>query len=153
MGNLKWLGEIGVDTGSLIIMDPCYLESLKLDGLKPSTYYLDAASGKKFYCKVHGSSEPDAVSFQRFDTPLKDGETPNEKIRSGKWVPRNDRISEFSLSGIYNQINKFGWGVIQKLGAGSLFATSTFFGDGTARIYAEIDRKSKRPKRLVIDLP
>jgi hypothetical protein len=167
MSDLKFIGEVGVDSGQLMICDPCYIDS-EWEGdsdnpVVPFTFYKDYETGKCYACSItacdHGDlvEKYDVTVFKFWDKPLADydGKTPNE-VRS-RWSEHTVEASvvrEFSYPGVCNlTLSSDGFGQLyyRKGHAGVAVASSTNYGDGTYPVYAVVDAEG-RPTHLVVNL-
>jgi len=126
----KWelVGNIGIDSGQVIIVDPCYLNNwIGID--KKLTHTRGIRKGNKSY-----QWEKD---FTNFDEPLKSesGKTPNGLVEEGweKWE-KNPDLGKFSWNGICQLTMKNGFGQLENLAVGS----RTGWGDGYYPVYAYV---------------
>ena len=137
--NGKWtrVGNVGVDSGQVIIVDPCYLSDWKDDSYDDIR---GIRKGNKTY-----SYRKDFVTFEE---PLKkeNNKTPNELVKEG-WEYFNDypKSGEFSYNGICQLTLSKNYGQLDSLAVGS----STGWGDGYYPVYAYVI--NGRVMRLVVD--
>ena len=147
MYEMEEIGSVAVDSGQLMVTDPCYIDSewIKED-FEDMRLYKDVST-KKFF--QYGKD------FQNFQEVLSEyGKTVNELVAEGVLVKINVG-GEFNYS--YNGASKAvlsenGYGNLKfKLGhEGAGFAFNTLYGDGDYPIYGEkIDGKLVR---VMIDL-
>lgn len=97
------VGEVGVDSGKVMVCDPCYVDSLwKLDTSPRAPMYAHKESGKVYYCVCHGDSPQEgAVEFDNFQTIIPDyGKCMNDLVGSGVFARVESQPSgEFSYRG------------------------------------------------------
>ena len=129
------LGEVGVDSGQLLITDPCYIDSeWQEEPLEDVRACQDTETGNLVYF---------GKDFRRFDEVIPSlGETMNALIASGRFVERKQEVPTvfpYSYNGACKATLSKGHGelVYQKghPGAGVVFGTA--FGDGIYPIYGE----------------
>jgi hypothetical protein len=100
--NFELIGEVGVDSGQLMVCDPCYIGSewgKSEEMIAPLFQHVD---GCTFYCTLHGTSpDPDARPFHNFeDEILPHGKTMNQMIQAGEAREvRTKPSGEFSYVG------------------------------------------------------
>lgn len=105
----KLIGHVSVDSGSLLITDPCYLSHFQLEGNEDySSYWKDKETRKIWAFKFHCSDNhlPEVNFFPgSFADPIPelDNKCPNDLIREGRWRkytrPNPDGMFEYSQSG------------------------------------------------------
>jgi hypothetical protein len=129
------LGEVGVDSGQLLITDPCYIDSeWQEEPFEDVRAFQDAETGNLVYF---------GKDFRRFDEVIPSlGETMTALIGSGRFVERKQEVPTvfpYSYNGACKATLSKGHGelVYQKgqPGAGVVFGTA--FGDGVYPIYGE----------------
>ena len=141
------LGKVGVDSGQLLICDPCYID----DGWKKEDFSPD----DKLYDTELKKEIPSLRNRGiRYDEIYRDGMTYNEAISKGilKEIP-SERTGEFSYDGCCKEtINDFGG----ELGDGDGVAFSSGFGDGCYNVWGYIKDYGKsggeRVCKVVIEL-
>ncbi|MCG9625234.1 hypothetical protein L1D34_10310 [Vibrio mediterranei] len=141
------LGEVGVDSGSLMITDPCYIDLCwKKEGFVPQNKFKDVSNGRVY--QIYRE-------FMRYDETLEGyDKTINELIKDGVWEPIEEhRPMSYSHSGAaHATLTNEGYGALPfddgKLGAG--FAIKTVHGDGFYQIIGE--RYKGDIVRIYIDL-
>ena len=162
------VGYVGVDSGQVMICDPCYIDSEWKhpedddEPCVPPEIWRDKKTGKTYAYKgfrfLQNGIEVD-VPFENWNVKLKDynGKTPNEVRMSGVWekaeVPEEfDHSGEFSYRGCCAETLSEGFGQLNhKLGhPGAGIASRTNFGDGEYPVYAELDRDGC-PTKLTIE--
>lgn len=131
-----YMGSVGVDSGQLLITDPCYIDSEWLD--EP---YEDP--------RVYKDSETNALvrwgaDFTRFDETLEPyGKSPSELIELGRWVqvppPQLPDTFAYSYNAACQATTTKGFGeLVYRLGhpgAGVVFGSG--WGDGVYPVYGE----------------
>jgi hypothetical protein len=130
------LGVVGVDSGQLLITDPCYIDSEWLDEpFQDDRVYRDAQTG----ATVRWGKD-----FVRFDEPLDPyGETSSALIESGRLIqrppPPTPETFNYSYNGACQATMAAGHGeLVYRAGnAGAGVAFSTAYGDGFYPIYGE----------------
>ena len=131
----KLIGVVGVDSGQLMICDPCYIDSeWQEKEFKDIRRYQDADGAVYEYRK----------DFAHYEDVLPTGKTPSQHIADGDWssvpVPERDDIKgEFSYPGVCET-------TLQEPNAGQLYfrmghegagvAFESGFGDGVYGVYA-----------------
>lgn len=160
------VGVVGVDSGQVIICDPCYIESEwrkadKDESVVPPRIYRDKQTGRTYCCRFDniGVNAVDVV-FDNFECQLADykGKTPNQCNAEGLWErvpqdPKSDKSGEFSYPGVcHTTLGPKQFGQLRYIHghAGAGVASSTNLGDGCYPVFAELDSEG-RPKRLIID--
>jgi hypothetical protein len=130
------MGNVGVDSGQLMITDPCYIDS----EWQEEEYQSD---------RVYKDSQSGAVikwgdDFMRFDEPLVGySETPEHLIASGRLVqlpkPPTPEIFKYSYNGACQATQSVGHGeMAYRLGhPGAGVAFHTAWGDGVYTVYGE----------------
>ena len=146
-----YFGEVGVDSGQLMVCDPHYIENRweKESDSEESSVIAKGwqhKDGTVLYCELHGSAPtPDAVGFHNFDQliPMY-RQTVNQMNASGdtKEMPR-DRLNEgkFSYAGCCDatvEDPNFGQMNFHNGISGAGVAFSSGFGDGLYDVYGKI---------------
>lgn len=130
------LGNVGVDSGQLMITDPCYIDSeWQHEPFQDDRVYRDTQSG----ALVRWGED-----FQRFDEPLEGyGETPSDLIAAGRLAqlpkPVTPATFNYSYNGACQATLSAGHGelVYRRGHPGAGVALSTAAGDGVYTIYGE----------------
>jgi len=143
------IGEVGVDSGQVMICDPCYIDSeWKDDKGEDIRRYRDTATGKIYQFQK---------DFENFESEMADydGETPNSLRERKVWerIP-NDEIGEFSYAGCSSRtLGKRGFGQLNyKMGhAGAGVVSRTHGGDGTYPVFAHFKEGETSPHKLTIE--
>ena len=156
MSRLKKVGVVGVDSGQVMICDPCYIENeWQGDGdgsITPPEVWEDKETSKRYahgmlvspaICKIMGV---DTV-FDNWESKLDDydGKTPNQ-VRKDHWtlvdVPEDlNRSGEFSYAGVcHTTLRGDGFGQLKyKMGHdGAGIASRTLIGDGCYPVFARV---------------
>lgn len=131
----KFIGEVGVDSGQLLLCDPCYIDSQwKAEQFQDIRIYQHNTTGVKLQYRV---------DFERFDTPIpsQGGKDMNYLLSTGEWTQIDAPDAEHNFS--YNACCK---ATLSEEGSGQLnyemghpgvgVAFSTAFGDGVYPVYA-----------------
>ena len=133
---IEEMGMVAVDSGQLMISDPCYIDSEWEDQeFEDIRLYRDTKTDEIYQFKKH---------FQHYDEKIEGfTETVNELIQSGRFeaieIDNTDKIS-FSYAGAcYATMNEDGYGSLPfRLGhEGAGLAVRTALGDGMYPVYAE----------------
>ena len=165
MSKQKQIGVVGVDSGQLMVCDPCYLEhqwNPKVD-YPPRDVYEDQETHKRWQFVV-GEELPTAGATPfpgRYDTPIAecDYQTPNDLIKSGQWrkVAIDDpRIGEYSYYGACKatQSKESAGQLHYTLGhAGAGVAFSSGYGDGVYPVIAHYNDEDRIIKVEIIMEP
>jgi hypothetical protein len=136
--NIVHIGSIGVDTGQLIICDPCYIDSeWEKEDFKDIRIYKNSNTGNTLQYRV---------DFENFATPIPeyDNKTMNELISTGEWEQAYVYDVEHGFS--YNACaqttsTEKGYGELNyKHGhSGVAVALATTIGDGYFPVYGKYD--------------
>lgn len=129
------IGYVGVDSGQLLITDPCYIGSLwKNKDFQDIRIYTDKETGKTYQYKK---------DFEKFQDKIIDGKTVNELIEEGRLIKKERKPSgEYSYDGACQATieSKDGGGQLHypmgHVGAG--VAVGGFGGDGQYPVYATL---------------
>jgi hypothetical protein len=141
------IGVVGVDSGQLLICDPCYIDSEwkdeddQTDTKAPGYRHTD---GTVLYCGLHGIAPTfDAIRFGQFDDVIpKYGRSANDLREAGDIVemdPIREAKGEFSYSGCCDAtLSEAHLGQLNfKIGhEGAGVVVSSGFGDGVYPVYA-----------------
>ncbi len=141
MSEWKLAGQVGVDSGQLMIVDPCYLSAYKdtefvdirlFKHVITGKYYAYATLEAKEYCR---NKEIPCEFFENFERILSCGWKPNEYIAANKWEEVSiDHGDEFSYNTVSHTTIKERYGTIQN---GLAFAFRSGFGDGCYDVYVK----------------
>ncbi len=130
------IGVVGVDSGQLMVCDPCYIESEWKKTKKPMMFddmLKVVATGKEI-------PSPRKLKGKTFDSEYKDGMTYNEAIAKGilEEVPEKE-TGEFSYEGCSKATINKGFGQLNfnmgHAGAGVVFNSG--WGDGCYDVFAK----------------
>lgn len=173
------LGEVGVDSGQLVLCDPCYIESEFKQETTNATcsnheIYKHKKTGKLYQFCYHNMpsmnmkpSRPDIIPFpgSYADVIAELKKCPNDLIESGDFVKTDIDPSahipngEFSYEGISKVTRKskdHGGQLNFKLGhAGAAVAFCSGLGDGLYEVFAEIvnaGQWGERVKKVWVEL-
>ena len=137
MEGLEKVGHIWVDSGQVLIVDPCYLTDWENDDL---VQIRGIRKGDKDY--RYGKD------FQSYDDPLKEegDRTPNELVRQGwEFYSEYPKSGEFSYSGICHLTSEKNYGQLDHGAVGS----STGWGDGIYPVYAKVNSDGRVEKLII----
>ena len=145
----KLIGHIGVDSGQILIVDPCYLNEWKDNEFNYRTGIRNRNTGIEISCwdKIEGVE--DKINWGTA-LPQYDGKCMNDLVKDEKNWEKFDEYpdaGDFSYSGVCGITCKQIFG---EIGLGTAVASSTQYGDGSYPVYAEMDSEG-RPKRIIID--
>jgi hypothetical protein len=146
-GEWKLIGEVGVDSGQLLITDPCYINSQwknESNGGKtriaPVYRHED---GTVLFCALHGTAPAEAaLPFGHYEEVVeKYGKTPNQMVAEGIMVeqPEPPPTGEYSYEGCCEatlsdeQAGQLNY-ALGHAGAGVVFSSG--FGDGGYEVWA-----------------
>ena len=148
---MELIGYVGVDSGQVMIVDPCYLGDWKDNDFNYRTGIRNKKTGREIACW----DEVEGLGKIRWDSPLPefDNKSMNELAEDKKnWVKFDEYpdAGDFSYSGVCGiTADDEGAGEIA-IGGSSCVASQTYMGDGSYPVYAEKDENG-RIKRLIID--
>jgi hypothetical protein len=132
------IGVVGVDSGQLVLCDPCYIDS---DWEKEEFQDI-----RKYQHKTTGDILQYRVDFAKYDTPIPKygGQTMNQLTASGEWkeLDSPDSMHNFSYNACCKAtLSAKGHGQLNyKLGHdGVAVAFSTAYGDGIYPVFANYD--------------
>lgn len=132
----KFVGNVSVDSGQVLLVDPCYLKDYKDNDF---VYRRGVQKDGKIY------------THPRWDAPIKaeGGKTMND-LRAEGWeeFSHYPDAGEFSYSGICGVTCKDNVGECAASGIATCVASSSGFGDGNYPVYATF--KDGRVKKLEI---
>jgi hypothetical protein len=157
------LGEVGVDSGQLLICDPGYIDGLwGKDAVDPNLrqVYEDKITGKLYQCTClqDGTSKPNIIGFKTYGEKISecDDNTPNELIKSGRWVeklmpppPCRGKFSYWGCCDASSRTGEMGGQLYYPLGhAGIGVAFRSGFGDGCYQVWGTLEDIPNWGKRL-----
>ena len=143
-----YIGSVGVDSGQLMITDPCYVSSFKNEAYRDVRKYKHTLLNKELqYGKDFGNYEETIPEYDK---------TMNELIKDGIFeaVEHPEAHSkEYSYQGacMITQSEKGGGEMINEHGAEVGVAFSSGYGDGCYPVYA-IKNKDGRIVTVVIEM-
>lgn len=132
------IGHVAVDSGQLLLCDPCYIDSQwKDEEFADIRIYKHVKTGKTLQYKV---------DFPNYATLIEEyGKDMNELIATGEWEQQIPTSAHgFSYNACCNaSLSENGHGQLRfELGhVGAGIAFSTAFGDGFYPVYAKYDNK------------
>ena len=148
----KLLGYASVDSGQLLICDPCYIGSeWKNTQFSGEAIYKDKKG--KIYQYLCPFTKPKRIkkaeSFKNYQQKMKNGKTMNEMI-AGKEVEnipiaeKENLVGEFSYGGICETTMKDKHQLNFKMGhAGAGIAFSSGYGDGSYPVYGHFNKEGR----------
>lgn len=148
----KVIGEVGVDSGQLLVCDPCYIDS--------EWKYEDVSFDRKHKHKhIDGTILQYRVDFERFDQVIpKYGKSMNQIIEDGEATEMPESEPEYPFS--YNACCKKTCSDDEKENNGQLYyqaghagvgvVTSSGWGDGIYPVVADIDDRTGRVKSITV---
>lgn len=134
----KLIGEVGVDSGQLMLCDPCYIESeWQNEPFEDVRIYRHKETGKRLQYRV---------DFENYESVIPEyNKTMNQLNATGEWEKvEAPPPGTFSYNGCCKAtLSKEGSGQLHyKMGhAGAGVAFSTAIGDGVYPVYAVYDDK------------
>ncbi len=148
------IGVVGVDSGQLMICDPCYIDS---EWVRED--FVDIRRYKDTRGKVYEYQK----DFPHFEHAMPSGKTPNQLIESGAWklvpVPEQAQTrGRFSYAGVCETTlsEKQAGQLCYKIGhTGVGVAFCSGLGDGTYNVYAtyaDVDSCGRRIVSVRIEL-
>lgn len=143
----KLIGHIGVDSGQIMIVDPCYLKDWKDNEFNYRTGIRNLKTGVEICCWDEVEGIEGKINWA---TPLPQygGKDLNELAKDTEnW----EKFDEYPDAGEFSYSGASGITCKQMFGELDLAVVSrTQYGDGSYPVYAELDREG-RPKRIIID--
>ena len=134
---VKLIGEVAVDSGQLLLCDPCYIDS---EWVKE-----DFEDFRAYQHKDTGNVLTYKIDFRNYAEPIEayGGKNMNELIKTGEWEEVPDikgPVNPFSYNACAKAtLSEDGHGELKfklgHLGAGVAFSTA--FGDGLYPVYAK----------------
>lgn len=127
-----YMGTVGVDSGQIVICDPCYIDSQwEREEFEDIRIYKNLDTGDTLQYRV---------DFDHYETPIEkyDGQTMNQLIMTGRWerVEKMTYNNPFSYNGCSQTTIHRGFG---ELGLGTGVVLSTTIGDGTYPVYGKFN--------------
>ena len=144
------IGKVGVDSGQLMVTDPCYIKQFKINEYNPTRKYVSKADP---LCTIEWPT--DFYNYEEDIIPRPYNKNMNTLLKQGVFVKvEDDEIdSSYSCVGAYDQTtkNKNQGGSLGN-GLGVSFATG--FGDGHYPVYAyyeDVNGWGRRIKKIEIE--
>ena len=135
------IGEVGVDSGQVMIADPCYIENEWQEATEEELELL----WKRRHVNSNGEHFDYGKDFSNYNEDV-DGDTPNNHIKSGNWtevdVPTPELEGRFSYGGCCKATlsNKQHGQLNYKMGhAGAGVVATSGYGDGVYPVYARYE--------------
>jgi len=127
-----YMGSVNVDTGQLIICDPCYVDS---------NWEMEDFEDIRIYRNIDtGDTLQYGVDFKNYESPIEkyDNQTMNRLNKTGKWVLIEDYTYKkpFSYNACVKTTMSEGFG---ELGSGTAVVLSTTIGDGRYPVYGKFN--------------
>lgn len=124
----KYLGSCGVDSGQLLITDPCYLDEWEANEFEDNRIHVDTQTGKEYKYRV---------DFENYESVLFDNKTVNALIFEGRLVDKKGVVdNSYSYNGACQTSIDGEGGEIGISNEGVVFRTG--FGDGVYPVYARM---------------
>ena len=143
------IGKVGVDSGQLMVTDPCYLDRFENNDYKPTRKYVCVTDKKKI---IEWPRD-----FYNYEDDIIDGynKNMNTLIKDKLFIQVKDEIidSSYSFVGACHQSSKTE-NQGGELGNGLGLSFSTGYGDGAYPVYAyyeESESWGKRVKKIEIE--
>jgi hypothetical protein len=133
----KWnyIGNFGVDSGQIMITDPCYVRDFTDNQMQDKRIFIVKATGKRYKLWKN---------FQGFEEQIHNGKTMNQLIASGEVIEQLEPLdNSFSYSGacdttLHNP--KGGGELINNIGAELGVVVRTADGDGVYPVFVNYDK-------------
>ena len=145
----KLLGHVGVDSGQLMVTDPCYLNRFENNDYKPTRKYVCVTDKKKI---IEWPRD-----FYNYEDDIIDGYSKNMNtlIKDKLFIQVKDEIidSSYSFVGACHQSSKTE-NQGGELGNGLGLSFATGFGDGSYPVYAyyeDVNGWGKRVSKIEIE--
>lgn len=143
------IGQIGVDSGQVMIVDPCYLKEWKDNEFSYKTGLRNKQTGKLVCCW----DEVEGLGKINWSTPLPEygGKCMNDLADDKEnWEQYENYPDEgkFDYSGVCGTTCK---GMFGEIGGGLAVASRTYMGDGCYPVYAITEGQGGRVKQIIID--
>jgi len=175
-GKLVQLGIVGVDSGQIVVCDPCYIKSEWKDTqYNGNRIYKDKDTGIEYEYPTHFENfekKFEVAHFKFIELNSKNKKELGEKLTTKLFKERKGKtINDLVAEGLFEKVKKepskeFSYNgcceatVEDKNGGGQLVytmghegagvASRTRHGDGTYNVFAQLD-ETGRTKRLIID--
>lgn len=139
----KLLGHVAVDSGQLMVCDPCYIDGhWQTKPFADIRRYIDVTNRNIFQY---------AIDFNNYNDPIDEcgNQTPNQLIESGRWTylpSEEDKDDSFSYNGackVTSREPKGGTLIFPEGFEGAGVAFSSGYGDGTYPVYAHYNDEGR----------
>lgn len=148
MDNKELIGHIGVDSGQVMIVDPCYLSEWEDNEFNYKTGIKNKKTGRIICCwdEVEGIGKINWATL----LPEFDGKSMNELAED---------VENWEMYNLYPDKGKFNYSGVTsvscedthgEIGNSTAVVSSTYMGDGCYPVYA-IKNERGRVKKLIID--
>lgn len=143
------IGQVAVDSGQIMIVDPCYLNEWKDNEFRSQIGLKNKQTGKIILCW----DEVEGVGRINWATPLPEygGKCMNELAEDKETWEKFEEYpdyGQFNYSGVCGLTCKEMFG---EIGNATAVASRTYMGDGCYPVYAITEGKGGRVKQIVID--
>jgi len=151
----KKFGDVMVDSGQLMIVDPCYVESHWVNGDYVDIRLFKNAHGKYFAYETLDAREFEANEklgiefFANFQSTLSTGKTPSQHIESNEWTSIELEDDSFSYNGVCHK----GSLPYKEIQNGLALCFQSGYGDGVYAVYGRFDENNRIIEvRITMDL-
>lgn len=143
------IGHIGVDSGQVMIVDPCYLKDWRDNEFTYKTGLRNKKTGKLICCW----DEVEGIGKINWATPLPEygGRCMNDLAEDKETWEKYEHYPDaggFNYSGVSGMTCKDTFG---EIAGGLAVASRTYMGDGHYPVYAITEGEGGRVKQLIID--
>lgn len=159
--NRVYLGDVGVDSGQLMVCDPCYIDSQwQKEEFSAIRVFKDMETGTHWYHQWGTVSVPEG--FRKFPGtfagPVEEcgNQSPNDLIQSGRWVEvdfemvTNANFSYQAVCAATSSPTKAG-ALRYELGhSGVAVAFSSGYGDGVYPVYGHYNKDGRIVKVEIV---
>lgn len=137
--SFEWvlMGSVMVDSGQLLITDPCYLKDWKGNEVNFKDKIRDTLTNEEI-------DSPRKVEGITYESIYKDGLTYNQAIKAGRLVEIPEETNEYSYDGCCKKRNNHF--VDLENGAGICFSSG--FGDGCYEVWGKLTDMGDLGKRI-----
>lgn len=149
--NWKMLGVVGVDSGQLMVCDPCYIDSEWIKDKEPAGHetFVLSAKGKEWFPGQEGWSWQYNGHGTNYESPQAalNGRSINEARDMGfiEALPPGEKNKEFSYRGCCDATRE-GWGGVMnfKMGhEGAGVAFNSGYGDGNYEVWGRTNKDGR----------
>jgi len=143
------IGHVGVDSGQIMIVDPCCLNKWEDNEFQYKTGLRNKQTGKLICCL----DEIEGIGKINWGTPLQeyDGKCMNDLADDAETWEKYESYPDagkFNYSGVCGLTCKNNFGEIAD---GIAVASRTFSGDGCYPVYAITEGEGGRVKQIIVD--